>query len=515
MSASYYITTAIDYTNAPPHLGHAYEKIAADVLARWNRLDGADVFFLTGVDEHGIKIEKAAALQGVTPEEFVGGITPQFVSTWSTLGVQYDRFIRTTDAYHEESVQRAFALLVEQGDIEKARYEGLYCAGCEEFKNERELVDGRCPQHDAVPQNFAEDNYVLRIGKYRERIREHILSHPEFIQPESRRNEVLNLLDTFPDVSVSRQKVRWGISVPGDDSQVIYVWVDALLNYITGVGWGWDDALFSRYWPASVHVVGKDIMKFHCIIWPAILMALELPLPRTIHGHGWVHVGDQKMSKSLGNAVEPNALAARYGADALRYYLMREITYGKDGTYTLEAFKLRVNADLANNLGNALNRTLGMLEKQFAGVVPSDLPAITKELADRVTMVQEQAARHMRQFEIQEALEVIWGLIDAVNKFIDTQAPWALAKAGDMEKLGGVLYGVLESLRAVTILVSPFVPQLAEKMWLQLGISSDLQSQRLKDLAWGGLQSGTQTRKLGPVYPRIEDELAEAGVKKK
>jgi methionyl-tRNA synthetase len=515
MPRPYYITTAIDYTNAPPHLGHAYEKIAADVLARWHRLLGDDVFYLTGVDEHGVKIEKAAAAEGVTPREFVGRISPRFVSTWANLGVAYDRFIRTTDDFHEAAVQRAFAQLVAQGDVQKARYEGLYCAGCEEFKNERDLVEGKCPQHDAPPQPFEEENYVLAVSRYRDRIRAHIEANPEFIQPESRRNEVLNLLDTFPDVSVSRQKVTWGIPVPGDEGQVIYVWIDALLNYLTGIGWGTDDATFQRYWPASVHVVGKDIMKFHCIIWPTILMALGLPLPRTVHGHGWVHIGEQKMSKSLGNVVEPNALAEQFGADALRYYLMREITYGRDGSYTFDAFKLRVNADLANNLGNALNRTLGMLEKNFAGEVPADVPELTRELAERVDAVASRAEAHMARYEIQEALEAIWGLIDAVNKYIDTQAPWALAKAGETEKLGGVLYGVLEALRAVTILVSPFIPQLAEKLWVQLNPGAPLAEQRWGDLAWGGLRAGTQTNKTGPVYPRIEDELAEAGAKKK
>lgn len=513
MPRTYYVTTAIDYTNAPPHIGHAYEKIAADAIARWHRLLGADVFFLTGVDEHGVKIEKAAASEGITPQAFVWRISPQFVSTWEKLGVKYDRFIRTTDDFHEKAVQDAFARMVATGDIYKAKYEGLYCAGCEEFKNERDLTDGKCPQHDAAPQPFSEENYVLAVDKYKDRLRAHIEANPSFIAPESRKNEILNLLDTFPDVSVSRQKVKWGIPVPGDDSQVIYVWVDALLNYLTGIGWGWDDATFKKYWPADCQVVGKDITKFHCIIWPTILMALDVPLPKQVYGHGWVNVGDQKMSKSLGNAVEPNAIADEFGADALRYFMLREITWGKDGTYTFDLFKRCVNADLANNLGNALNRTLGMLEKNFEGKVPADLPAVTDELKARVAEARDKAIDHMDRLEIQEALETLWGLIDAVNKYIDTQAPWALAKAGETEKLGGVLYGVLESLRAVSILVSPFIPTLAGKMWEQLGLDAQLADQRLSDLAWGGLPAGTATNKTGPIYPRIEDELAEAGAK--
>ena len=515
MPRTFYITTAIDYTNAPPHIGHAYEKIAADAIARWHRLLGDEVFFLTGVDEHGVKIEKAAAAEGISPQAFVGRISPQFIDTWARLGVKYDRFIRTTDDYHEQAVQQAFTRMLAQGDIYKARYEGLYCAGCEEFKNERDLLNGKCPQHDTPPQPFSEENYVLAIAKYKDRIRAHIEAHPDFVQPETRRNEILNLLETFPDVSVSRQKVKWGIPVPGDESQVIYVWIDALLNYVTGIGWGSDEATFQKYWPAACQLIGKDITKFHCIIWPTILLSLGIPLPKQIYGHGWVNVGEQKMSKSLGNVVEPNAIADQFGADALRYYLLREITFGKDGSYTFENFKLRVNADLANNLGNALNRTLGMLEKNFAGAVPADVPALTAELRERAADTATRATAHMDRLELQETLEVLWGLIDAVNKYIDTQAPWALAKAGETEKLGGVLYGVLEALRAVTILASPFIPHLAEKLWEQLAVPAALADQRVEDLAWGGLKPGTQTKKTGPVYPRIEDELAEAGAKKK
>lgn len=512
MSRTFYITTAIDYTNAPPHIGHAYEKIAADAIARYHRMRGDDVFFLTGVDEHGVKIEKAAAAEGITPKEFVDRITPQFVSTWAKLGVKYDRFIRTTDDFHEKQVQAVFKRLLDQGDIYKATYEGLYCAGCEEFKGERDLVDGKCPQHDTAPQPFSEENYVLNVAKYKDRVRAHIEGH-DFIQPESRKNEILNLLDTFPDVSVSRQKVSWGIHVPGDEKQVIYVWIDALLNYITGIGYGWDEATFAKYWPADIHLVGKDITKFHCIIWPTILFALDLPQPKHVYGHGWVNVGDQKMSKSLGNVVEPNALADTYGADALRYYLLREITFGKDGSYTFDAFRKRVNADLANNLGNALNRTLGILDKNFGGTVPAENAELSAELKAAVEATKAKVEAEMTETALQETLESIWGLLDAVNKYIDTHAPWALAKNGETEKLGAVLYAVLEALRQAVILVSPFVPTLAEKMWAQIGLDASLESQRWSDLEWGKLPVGTQTKRLGPVYPRIEDELAGAAKK--
>jgi methionyl-tRNA synthetase len=513
MSRTFYITTAIDYTNAPPHIGHAYEKIAADAIARYHRMRGDDVFFLTGVDEHGVKIEKAAAAEGITPKEFVDRITPQFISTWEKLGVKYDRFIRTTDDFHEKQVQLVFKRLLDNGDIYKATYEGLYCAGCEEFKGERDLVEGKCPQHEVAPQPFSEENYVLNVAKFKGRIRAHIEGNAHFIQPESRKNEILNLLESFPDVSVSRQKVTWGIHVPGDEQQVIYVWIDALLNYITGIGYGWDEATFAKYWPADVHLVGKDITKFHCIIWPTILLALDVPLPKQVYGHGWVNVGEQKMSKSLGNVVEPNALADTYGADALRYYLLREITFGKDGSYTFDAFKKRVNADLANNLGNALNRTLGILDKNFGGAVPAEHAELSAELKAAVASTRAKVESHMNDVALQETLESIWGLLDAVNKYIDTHAPWALAKAGETEKLGAVLYAVLEALRQAVILVSPFVPTLAEKMWAQIGLEAGLDAQRWDDLVWGKLPVGTQTKRLGPVYPRIEDELAGAAKK--
>lgn len=522
MSEPVLITTAIDYTNAPPHLGHAYEKIAADAVARYHRLRGDDVFFLTGTDEHGLKIERAASAKGVEPQAFVDEMAGKFAAAWEALGVAPDRFIRTTDPDHEEAVGRVFARLLEQGDISKAVYEGLYCAGCEEFKNERDLVDGKCPQHDAAPVPYKEENYVLRVGKYKERIRAHIESHPGFIRPASRKAEILNLLETFPDVSVSRQKLKWGIPVPGDPEQRIYVWVDALLNYLTGIGYtglagaeAFPSEKAARYWPARWQIVGKDITKFHCIIWPALLMALDLPLPATVYGHGWVNVGESKMSKSLGNVVEPVALAERYGADALRYFLLREITFGKDGSYTEDGFRLRVNADLANNFGNALNRTLGLLEKNFGAVVPGDRPTVSAPLAEAARALVAAVEAHMAALELQETLEAIWGYLDVLNKFIDTEAPWALAKAGDTERLAGVLYGVLEGLRVVALLVSPFVPALAARMWDQLGQDAPLASRRWDALAWGGLAEGTVTRKAGPLYPRIDDELATAGAKKK
>lgn len=513
-SKKYYITTAIDYGNAPPHIGHAYEKIAADALARYHRLRGEDVFFLTGLDEHGNKIEKAADAAGVTPQAYVDDIAVKAQEVWEALNVSYDGFIRTSDPEHRAAVQRIFKRLVDKGDIFKAKYEGWYCKGCEEFKNERDLPEDKiCPQHQQPVEWSSEENYVFKLSTYRDKLRAHIEQNAAFLQPEARRNELLNLLETFPNISVSRQNVRWGIPVPGDESQVIYVWIDALSNYLTGIGYDTDMERFNRWWPADLHLVGKDITKFHAIIWPALLMALDLPLPRQIFGHGWVNMAGLKMSKTIGNVIEPKALAEEYGADAIRYYLLREVSFGRDGDFTYEAFENRVNADLANNLGNALNRTLTILEKNFEGKVSPRFPEIEGDLPRIAEQTLATVIAKMDDMAIEEAIAAVWGLLDAVNKYIDATAPWALAKNGETEKLGGVLYAVLEALRIAATLASPYIPTLASKIWEQLGIEAPLSAQRWSDLAWGGLAEGTVTNKLGPIYPRIGAELA--GAKKK
>lgn len=514
MTEKFYLTTAIDYVNAPPHLGHAYEKIAADALARYHRLRGAEVFFLTGVDEHGMKIEKTAAQAGITPQELADRHTPLFIETWQQLGISYDHFIRTTDPDHERAVQQAFSQLLEQGDIYKASYEGLYCTGCEEFKNERDLSEGRCPQHpQEALATHSEENYIFRLSAYKQRLREHIESHTDFIAPVTRKKEALNLLEGFPDVSVSRQRLKWGIPVPGDASQVIYVWIDALLNYVTGVGYQTDADSFRRWWPAELHLVGKDITKFHCLIWPALLLALGLPLPRQIYGHGFVLMDSQKMGKSLGNAVSPAVLAEQYGTDALRYYLLREVVFGKDGEFSPAAFEKRVDSDLANNLGNALNRLLPILEKQHAGKIPTPRPESGVALRESVPALLASVESAMQELALQGALSAIWGYLDQINKFIDTQAPWTLAKRAADEpeaqaELFDILYASLEALRVVAILASPFIPGLSAKIWEQLGIPEPITAQRWQNLSWGGLQPETQTHRLGPIYPRIGSALA-------
>ncbi len=516
---TYYVTTAIDYINAAPHLGHAYEKIAADAVARYWRLRlGADkVFFLTGTDEHGAKIERLAREAGISPGEWADRIVHSFKGAWEALGITYDRFIRTTDADHEQAVARIFKKLLDQGDIEKARYEGWYCVGCEEFKLERDLPEDKtCPVHGAPTEWTSEENYVFRISKYRDRLRALINDDPRFLQPETRRKEILNLLDSFPDVSVSRQATKWGIPVPGDPDHVIYVWIDALSNYITGVGYDADPERFGTWWPADLHLVGKDITKFHAIIWPAMLMALDVPMPRQVYGHGWVLFDSAKMSKSTGNVVAPGELAQKYGADAIRYYLLRDVAFGRDGDFTYEAFEARVNADLANNMGNALNRILTFAERHFDNAVarPDSAPGPEIEaLQSRAAEIRARYEQAMAELALQDALAALWELFDEVNLFIDRQAPWSLAKLDDKNPLGHVIWAVLESLRAAAIMAWPAVPQLSSKMWAQIGapgsIEGTVTDRRWSDTAWGAAPGTVfKTQKIGPIYPRIGSELA-------
>lgn len=511
---TYYVTTAIDYINAAPHLGHAYEKIAADAMARyWRlRLGPENVFFLTGTDEHGAKIEKVARDAGKTPREWADRTVEAFKDAWQALGVTYNRFIRTTDPDHEAAVSRIFKRLLDQGDIKKASYEGWYCPGCEEFKLERDLAEDRsCPTHNRPTEWTSEENYVFLISKYRDRLRDLLENNPRFLQPESRRREILNLLETFPDVSVSRQAVKWGIPVPGDPEHVIYVWVDALSNYITGVGYDRDPETFKKWWPADVHLIGKDITKFHAIIWPALLMALDVELPGQVYGHGWVLFDSAKMSKSTGNVVDPRGLAEKYGADAIRYYLLRDVVFGKDGDFTYEAFEKRVNADLANNMGNALNRTLTFAERHFDNVVslPADTDEDLEALGRTANEIRGRVEEAMTDLALQDALAAIWELFDQVNLYIDRQAPWSLAKLDDKAPLARVVWGVMESLRVAAIMASFAVPELSQKMWDQIGDAAPLSAQRWTDTVWGADRSRTfNTRKVGPIYPRIGSEIA-------
>jgi len=506
---SYYVTTAIDYVNGRPHLGHAYEKIAADMIARHQRLllGPGDVFYLTGTDEHGAKIEKVAREAGVSPAAWCDEKAAQFKEAWELLGVAPDRFIRTTDADHEAMVQRIFSRLLQQGDIAKARYEGWYCRSCEEFKLERDMAEDRhCPVHGTPTEWQSEENYVFLVSRYKERVRAWLESDARPLEPDWRCRETLNLLEGFPDVSVSRQSLKWGVPVAEDPDHVIYVWIDALSNYLSGIGYMRDEALFQYWWPADLHLVGKDITKFHAIIWPALLLALDLPLPRKVYAHGWVLVGQEKMSKSTGVVVDPVTMAREYGADALRYYLLREIVFGKDGEFTQEAFENRVNADLANNFGNALHRMLTFAERHFEMRVarPQDLPAEVSALAAAAAAARDAHREAMGRLALHEALGAVWGLLDETNLFIDRMAPWALAKAGDLALLQQVLWGVFESLRVAAIMASSAIPGLALKLWEQLGPGQELASARWEDTVFDGTPDRTFALvRTGPVYPRI------------
>lgn len=519
----FFITTAIDYVNAPPHLGHAYEKIATDVMARFHRLQGDPVFFLTGTDEHGIKIEKNAREQGIDPKDFTDRLSAQFQDTWALCDVRYDRFIRTTDPQHYELVAWLWRKLVAKGDIYKHRYQGLYCSGCEAFLTERDLNEaGECKIHRRTPEVVEEENYFFRLSAYKEAIRQHIETNAQFLLPAFRKAEVLNLLENVEDISVSRSRlaVNWGIPVPDDDQQVIYVWIDALSNYLTGVGLLEDPDHFRRFWqtadgqPNAVHVIGKDILRFHALYWPAMLMAAELPLPRTIFAHGFITLNDEKISKSLGNVIAVQDVLAHFSlpdADALRYYLMAVTPFGQDGNFTIEDFKTRVNADLANNLGNLLNRTLSMLKKYCDGVKP-DVSTLTPGLATTADEVQAITDAYAH-FEIHVALELTLALVDRANKAINELAPWTLHKEGQTEALNQLMASLLETLRQVAILLSPVVPTISAAIWAQLGLDHFEQNQWAAVLT-GPLPAGTVTRPAGPIFPRLDSELVGAEGKK-
>jgi methionyl-tRNA synthetase len=536
---SFYITTAIDYVNAAPHLGHAYEKIATDVMARFHRLLGDQVFFLTGSDEHGTKIEKTAAKRGLTPKQHTDETVEDFKAAWAYLNLSYDRFIRTTDAEHYAVVGQLWRKLAAKGDIYKKRYQGLYCAGCEKFVNERDLDEaGHCPHHQVAPEVVEEENYFFRLSRYKDALRALIqgesFTPPEgkesvciqnFVKPDFRAAETLSMIDELEDISVSRNRsaVSWGIPVPDDDEQVIYVWIDALSNYITGVGYLQETpeqkSLFKQFWPANIHMVGKDILRFHAIYWPAMLMAAEVTLPQQVFAHGFININDAKISKSVGNVVSPFTLRDRFdlpNPDPIRYYLMTVAAMGQDGSFTEEDFKLRVNADLANNLGNLLNRTLAMVGKYFEGVVPSTSKALP---ADRKRFDEISAA--YASFDYIKAASLSLEFVDAANRAINNQEPWTLFKEGKLDELATLMATVLETLRQVALLLSPITPTMSENMWSQLGFESTLlDANQRPNVLWSALWEsplpvGQKLNPQGPVLPRLDSELAGADKSKK
>jgi methionyl-tRNA synthetase len=509
----FYITTPIYYPSDKLHIGHSYTTVAADALARYHRRRGHETYFLTGTDEHGQKIERAAAAVGKTPQAFVDEIVDWIKGLWQALHISYDDFIRTTEPRHKQAVQKIFKRLYDQGDIYKSAYEGWYCTPCETFWLEGKLREGNlCPDCGRPVEWTREESYFFRLSKYADRLLQHIEEHPEFIQPTSRRNEMVSFIKQgLEDLCVSRTTVKWGIPVPVDEGQVIYVWLDALSNYITALGWGTEnDELYRKFWPADVHLVGKEIMRFHTIIWPCILMALGEPLPKQVFGHGWLLFGSsaEKMSKSKGNVVDPFVLIEKYGLDAVRYYLLREVPFGADGTYTEDAFILRTNVDLANDLGNLLSRTTQMINKFAGGKVPAPVP----ETDDRVlsTLAAEVIREYEEAFdklEISSAVVALWKLVGRANKYIDEQAPWALAKdPAQADRLATVLYNLAETLRLLGVLLTPILIHTPERIWEQLGLDpAGVRTLPWEEaIAWGGLPAGTEIRRGAPLFPRIE-----------
>ena len=516
---SFYITTPIYYPSAKLHIGHAYCTTIADAMARFKRLAGYDVLFLTGSDEHGQKIQQAAEKEGVTPIEYVDKIVAGFQALWKRLHISNDDFLRTSEPRHHRVVQEFFRRAKAKGDVYKGEYTGLYCTPCESYWTELQLDEnGCCPDCHRPVQQVSEEAYFFKLSNYADRLLKHIEDNPDFIQPVSRRNEMISFIKQgLDDLCISRTSFDWGIPVPDDEKHVIYVWFDALTNYVTAAGFFDDPEKFKKFWPADVHLVGKEIVRFHSIIWPAILMSLDLPLPKQIYGHGWLIVDGDKMSKSKGNVVDPNLLIDEFGADAIRYFLLREIALGQDGNFSRDALIGRINADLANDLGNLLHRTLNMIGKFQNGVIEA---ATTKSETDEDLMTGAAALLHdyetaMEKMDLSRAIKWLWTFIGRANKYIDETAPWALAKDPSKKaELATVMYNLAESLRVISVLVSPFMPETAPKIWAQLGMTQDFASVRLDDVkTWGGIPAGQHIGEAEQLFPRIEVEKETAPAK--
>jgi methionyl-tRNA synthetase len=507
MKPAFYVTTPIYYVNDVPHIGHAYTTLAADVLARYKRLMGFDVFFLTGTDEHGQKVEKAANAAGETPLELADRVMKRFQSLWEKLDISYTDFIRTTQERHKKGVSTLFERVMEKGDIYLGEYEDWYCTPCETFWTETQLIDFKCPDCNRPTEKLKEESYFFRMSKYQDQLLAHIEANPEFIQPKSRRNEIIAFVkEGLRDLSVSRTTFQWGIPVPGNDKHVVYVWFDALTNYITALGYPDESGNFSKYWPADVHLIGKDILRFHTVYWPTFLMAAGLPIPKKVFAHGWWTIEGQKMSKSLQNVVEPNMLVEKYGVDAVRYFLLREVPFGLDGDFSHGALIHRINSDLANDLGNLLNRSTAMLGKYFGGILqqPGAETELDAAYREKTVAMVGQVDQHIDDLAFSKALQAIWEVISAGNKYIDETAPWTLAKdPAQKERLSTVMYYMLESQRVVYNLLSAFMPTTASKGLGYLGIT---EAPSKEALAWGGLQAGAAVKKAEPLFPRIEEK---------
>lgn len=511
---TFYITTPIYYPSDKLHIGHTYSTVAADAEARYRRLKGYDTFFLTGTDEHGQKIEDKAKAAGITPKEYVDNIVAGIKDLWKLMNISYDKFIRTTDEYHEKAVQKIFKKMYDKGDIYKGYYEGLYCKPCESFWTETQAVDGKCPDCGRPVGKATEEAYFFKLSAYGDKLIKYYEEHPGFIEPQSRQNEMINnfIKPGLQDLCVSRSSFKWGIPVPVDENHVIYVWLDALTNYITALGYGSDDdSLYKKFWPANVHLIGKDIIRFHTIYWPAFLMSIDEPLPQKVYGHGWVLLEGGKMSKSKGNVVDPVVLAERYGVDALRYYLLREIAFGSDGTFSNENLINRINSDLANDLGNLVSRTVAMVIKYFGGTIPAEREGgeFDDDLKVLAAKTAEAADDALDKLNFSIGLTEIWKFVSRTNKYIDETAPWALAKdESKRARLAEVMYNLCESIRIISVLIAPFMPDTCAEIRRQLGLEGGFEWEECKEFG----KNATYTVCKGDIiFPRIdlEKELAE------
>lgn len=505
----YYITTAIAYTSKKPHIGNTYEAIFTDAIARYKRMQGYDVYFMTGTDEHGQKIQQLAEEVGISPKAYVDNIAGEIKRIWDLVGTSYDKFIRTTDDYHEETVKKIFKKLYDQGDIYKGYYEGWYCTPCESFFTETQLVDGKCPDCGREVAHSKEEAYFLKLSKYQDRLVEYIESHPDFIKPEARKKEIINnfIKPGLQDLCVSRCSFTWGIPVEFDPKHVTYVWIDALSNYITGIGYELDKKgeKYLKYWPADMHVIGKDILRFHMIYWPVMLMALGEELPKHIYAHGWMLFGQDKMSKSRGNVIYADDLVKLFGVDATRFYSLSEMPYAQDGSITYESFISRYNSELANTLGNLINRTVAMANKYFDGSVTNKniIEDVDSQLINVAKETVNMYNQKMNELKVQEAITEIWNLVRRSNKYIDETMPWALAKDENMkDRLSTVLYNLLEAIRMIAVMILPIMPETAEKIFEQI-------NSNIKDLSsineFGGYVSGTKVGVAKPLFERIDE----------
>ncbi len=506
---NFYITTPIYYPSDNLHIGHAYTTVAADCMARFKRMQGYDVFYLTGTDEHGQKIERAAREKGMEPIEYIDGIVANIKKLWQTLLISNTDFIRTTEQRQREVVQKIFNRVYQQGDIFLSEYEGWYCSPCETFFTERQLAEGKCPDCGRDVEMLKEASYFFNMSKYAPRLLEHIEANPDFIQPESRRNEVVSFIKSgLEDLCVSRTTFQWGIPVPFNPKHVVYVWFDALINYLTGVGYLQDEELFAKYWPADVHLMAKDIIRFHAIIWPIMLMALDLPLPKKVMAHGWIMLEGGKMSKSKGNVIDPSILVDKYGVDAVRYYLIKELSFGQDGIYSEEILATRINSDLANDLGNLISRTVAMIIKYFGGSIPQ--PRVTLEVDEQLQTVAQQAysdaTEKLDKLDFSNYLQATSKLVSRANKYIDETAPWNLAKdPAQADRLGTVLYNLLESIRIALILTAPAMPTLMQRANQQLSLWDDPAGITWGEAGvWGRTQAGKKVSRGEALFPRID-----------